>query len=231
MAEILRLPFSLKNWWGSNRDQPSPKRRSRLCCLKFLQSDATPAGKEAAFRALSLVGSNASIPVLAPLLTQVDTAEMARYALAAIPGAAVDEALRKGLAAAPSDRIKVGIINSLGRRRDSKSVPAIAALISSRNPEVTAAAAAALASISDRAALDALAAARKSASGQTRELVSQAYVVGADHVAERGDKIRAVAIYKELIAPEELSPIRARALKGLAAADPKSCGSSAYRAR
>src|SRR5687767_11847093 len=72
---------------------------SRL--LQFLQSDATPAGKEAAFRGLSLIGSKASIPVLAPMLTQIGLAEMARYALGAITGPEADEALRKALREAP----------------------------------------------------------------------------------------------------------------------------------
>src|SRR5687767_12578681 len=44
------------------------KKRTEALLLQFIQSDATPAGKEAAFRGLSLVGSSASIPVLAPLL-------------------------------------------------------------------------------------------------------------------------------------------------------------------
>jgi HEAT repeat protein len=196
------------------------KRTAETVLLKFLQSDATPAGKEAAFRGLSLIGSDASIPVLAPMLTQVDTAEMARYALAAIPGPAADEALRKALAAAPSDRIKIGIMNSLGRRKDSQAAPAIAEFTSASNTEVVAAAAAALASISGGAAVDALAAARKRAAESTRELISQAYVVGADHLALRGERTRAIAIYKELTASSEPSAIRSRALKGLAAADP-----------
>jgi HEAT repeat protein len=194
------------------------RQRVEALLLKFLQSGATPAGKEAAFRQLSLIGSNASIPVLAPLLTQVDTAEIARYALAAIPGAAVDEALRKALGAASSDRIRIGIINSLGRRRDAKSVPALAALVSPSKPEVTAAALAALASIADRPALDALAAARKKMSSP---VVSEAYVVCADHFAARGEKATAAGIYKQVIAPEEPAPVRARALRGLTAADPK----------
>src|SRR5262245_17043214 len=132
---------------GKISGSPESRKTVEALLLKFLQSNATPAGKEAAYRQLSLVGSSASVPVLAPLLMQIDTAEMARYALAAIPGVAADEALRNGLAKAPSDRIRIGIINSLGRRRDAKSVTALAALISSPNPEVTAAAVAALASI------------------------------------------------------------------------------------
>jgi HEAT repeat protein len=186
--------------------------------LKFLQSNATPAGKEAAFRQLSLVGSERSIPVLEPLLTQIDTAEMARYALAAIPGAAVDEALRKALQEAPSDRIRIGLINSLGRRRDSKSVPALAGLAASASAPVTASALAALASIGDRAALEALAAARKKTNSP---LASEAYVVCADRVAARGERALAARVYKEMIAPEQPAQVRARALRGLVGVDPK----------
>src|SRR4051794_22933337 len=56
--------------------------------LAFLQSDATPAGKEFAFRQLSLIATGASVPVLAGMLTAPRTSEMARYALARIPGPA-----------------------------------------------------------------------------------------------------------------------------------------------
>jgi HEAT repeat protein len=188
--------------------------------LKFLQSNATPAGKEAAFRQLSLVGSNAAVPVLAPLLVQIDSAEMARYALAAIPGAAADEALRTALGKAPSDRIKIGIVNSLGARRDSKAVAAIAPLSSSSNLELAAAVMAALASISDRPALDALAAARKSANGPAREMAAEAMVVCAGNFAVRGDKATAASVYKQLLGPAEPANVRTRALKNLATADP-----------
>jgi hypothetical protein len=172
--------------------------------LQFLQSKATAAGKEVAFRGLSLVGTNASIPVLAPLLTRVETAEMARYALAAIPGAVVDEALRKSLAQAPNEQIRIGIIGSLGHRKDTKSVPALAALLAGpANAEPAGAVAAALANIADQPALDALAAARNRASGQVRDLLAEAYVACADQFAARGEKATAITVYKEMIAPGE----------------------------
>ena len=67
---------------------------------QFLQSDATAAGKDFAFRELSLIATDASLPVLTPLLTDPAKAEMARYALSKIPGPAADEALRSSLAKA-----------------------------------------------------------------------------------------------------------------------------------
>jgi type 1 glutamine amidotransferase/HEAT repeat protein/sugar phosphate isomerase/epimerase len=182
--------------------------------LRFLQSDATAAGKEVAFRQLSLVGTDASVAVLAPMLVRAETAEPARFALAAIPGAAADEALRKSLGGAPNDRIKTGIVNSLGERRDEKAVPLLAGLVSPGNPGITAAAAAALGNIGSREALDALAAARKKA-GPAREFVSEGYLACADRTAERGDKAAAIAVYRQMLAPGEPRRLRTRALTGL----------------
>ena len=63
--------------------------------------------------------------------------------------------------------------------------------------------------------------ARKSAAAPLRGLVSEAYLVCADHRAERGDKAAAMKVYQEMIAPAEPAPLRTRALKSFAAADPK----------
>ena len=189
--------------------------------LQFLQGKATAAGKDVAFRALSLVGTNASIPVLARLLTRVETAEMARYALAAIPGPAADEALRKSLGQAPNLQIRIGIVGSLGHRKDTNSVSALAALVSYTDPELTGAVVAALANIADRPSLDALAAVRSKASGQVRDLAAEAYVACADQFAARGEKATAVSVYKQMIAPGEPQMTRTRALASLTAAEGK----------
>jgi HEAT repeat protein len=193
--------------------------------LRFLQSDATPAGKEAAFRGLSIVGSDASIAVLSPMLIAIDTAEMARYALAAIPGPAVDDALRKALSQGPSDRIRIGLINSLGRRRDAKAVPVLSPLLTGSNLELTAAAAAALAAIADRPALDALRAARSKAQGPARDVVTEAFVVSAGHFAGRGENAVASGVFREVITSEPMGSIRVRALAGFA----KSAGNGALQ--
>ena len=124
-APVVQLDEMVGRLSGSS----DKRRMAEGLLLKFVQSGATPAAKESAFRQLSLVGSTASIPVLAPLLVKIDSAEMARYALAAIPGPEADEALRRALAAAPSDRIRIGLINSLGRRKDAKAVAGITPLV------------------------------------------------------------------------------------------------------
>ncbi|MCP5115790.1 MAG: HEAT repeat domain-containing protein, partial [bacterium] len=146
---------------------------------------------------------------------------MARYALAAIPGPAVNEALRNSLGRAPNERSKIGIINSLGHRKDAKAVPVLAALISSVNPAVTAAAVAALANIADRAAREALAAARTKAGNEVRNLITEGYLVAADRSAERGETATATNVYKQMLASGEPRMIRTRALAGLTAVNTK----------
>jgi HEAT repeat protein len=185
---------------------------------RFLQSDATAAGKDFAFRELSLIATDASLPVLTPLLTDPAKAEMARYALSKIPGPAADEALRSSLAKA-SGNIRIGIINSLGQRRSASSVPALAPLALSSDAAVAEAAAAALAQIADRPSLDALAAARAKATGLVKQRIDEEYAQCAGQFAARGDRATAVRVYRQLIGPQEPQMVRIVALGGLAAAE------------
>src|SRR5258708_3227997 len=83
--------------------------------LTFVQSNATLPARQFALREISLIGTDASAPVLAPLVLQPETSEMARFALARIPGSAVDQVLRDDLAKT-SGKIRIGIIDSLDQR-------------------------------------------------------------------------------------------------------------------
>ncbi len=199
--------------------QGSPEQRKALetRLLSFLGSNATAAGKEVAFRQLALIGTDASIPSLAPLLVRAETAEMARHALAAIPGALAGEALRKSVSQAPNDRVRIGIISSLGSRRDVKSIPSLAALINAGNSEVALAAIAALANIANRPALDTLLAARKKAGTRLRTPISEACLACADRLGG----LAAIGVYKQMMATSEPRTIRIRALAGLVSANAK----------
>ena len=110
---------------------------------EFLKSDASYAAKDFVCRELSVVGTEASVPVLASMLTDEKVSDIARYALERIPGAAADDALRQALSKAQGNA-KVGIINTLGVRGDKKAVEALAGLITDANETVAVAAVAAL---------------------------------------------------------------------------------------
>jgi len=191
---------------------------SRL--LRFLQSDATADAKQSAFKELSRIATEASIPALRTMLTRAETAEMARYALARIPGPATDEVLRKALEQT-SGKTKIGIINSLAQRRDTKSVPAIHALTASPDAQTADAAIYALGNIGSRPACDALTAAVRDAAGTKRQRAVEAQLLCAGLLATQGDHEGALKSYRQLNAAQESDTVRIAAITGLASVDAK----------
>jgi hypothetical protein len=92
--------------------------------------DAKQAGRQFLCRELSIIGTEQSVPVLAKMLAGEKTSDMARYALERIPGAAVDQALRKSLKEAKG-KAKIGIVNSLGQRSKGQGEDRYSQLIGS----------------------------------------------------------------------------------------------------
>lgn len=111
-----------------------------------LETATTRRGKDLVCRRLSLIGSAASVPALAGLLENAELSYMARYALERMSCPESVAAIRKALPKV-SGRLKAGMINSLGVRRDAASTSALAALLGDSDPEVAAAAAGALGDI------------------------------------------------------------------------------------
>ncbi|MCL4401909.1 MAG: HEAT repeat domain-containing protein [Acidobacteria bacterium] len=182
--------------------------------VAMLGSKATLAGKDFACRQLSVIGTEASVPALAGMLGQTETANMALYALARIPGAKADEAIRQALPKS-SGAAKVAVINALGHRRDRTSVPALKGLVFSNDAAIAGAAIAALGEIGDGKALQALSAARTKLSGNPQLRATEAYVRGAGKLAGSGETGAALRVYKELLAPREPVAIRVAALSGI----------------
>ncbi len=181
---------------------------------EFLKSNATLAAKQFVWRQLRLIGTVKSVPTLAGMLTAAETSDMARYALEPIPGAAVDDALRDALTKV-GGKERIGIINTMGVRADSRSVSAVGGLLGDPNVRTAAAAAAALGRIADANAAAALAGALAKSGGELRPAVADAYLKCADRSAAKGEKDKALAIYKQLYTPAETTAIRGAALKGM----------------
>jgi len=169
---------------------------------------------------LSLIGTAASVPVLAAMLGDSKTAGMARYALERIPAAEAADALRNALPKMAGP-LRAGIIESLGARRDAKSVPLLKSVASGPDAAFSDAALAALASIGNAPALAAIGEVRRGLSGNRREAASRAYIRCADTVAPEGGRAAALSVYRQLSAPAEPPMIRIAALTGLAAATGK----------
>lgn len=171
-----------------------------------LGSQATLAAKQYACRKLALIGTAASVPALAPLLTVKEQSHMARFALERFAAPEAAEALRKALGAVQGD-LAIGMLSALAARRDVASVPAIAALVAGDSPVATAAAEA-LGIIGTPEAAAALAAAQ--VSGNTAEAVVDARLVCAEALVAAGKKADAKAIYQTISAAVGQAPTTRR---------------------
>lgn len=162
--------------------------------IAVLKSDAPKGEKGVACKLLTVWGSDAAVPVLAPFLLDKELASWARIPLEAIPGDVADAALRDALPKLEG-RLLVGTINSIGVRRDRDAVPALAELVKSTDADVASAAALALGHIAGRDAMRAL----QAALGDRRMDVRSSAARGAMLVAERrlasGNAARAVSVY------------------------------------
>src|SRR4029077_12599259 len=90
-----------------------------------------------------------------PLLADESLASWARIALEAIPGPAADTALRDALAQFHG-KLLVGVINSIGVRRDANATGRLIAKLKDSDPDVVSAAAVALGRIGGSKAAKAL---------------------------------------------------------------------------
>ncbi len=102
--------------------------------------------KAKACQQLALVGDRSAVPALAALLTDPQLSHYARYGLEPIPDASADEALRAALGKVQG-KLLIGVINSLGVRRDTKAISALGKLLLHEDVQVSQAADSALARI------------------------------------------------------------------------------------
>ncbi len=123
------------------KKNPPEEKQQRL--IGLLQSDTPPQDKATACKQLAVCGTKDAVPALEALLADEKLASWARIALEAIPGSAADDALREAMGAMQG-KLLVGVINSIGVRRDAKAVDGLVQRLTDGDAEVVAAAAVAL---------------------------------------------------------------------------------------
>ncbi|MBI5095389.1 MAG: HEAT repeat domain-containing protein, partial [Candidatus Hydrogenedentes bacterium] len=176
----------------------------RLAAL--LESSATLQGKEFVCKQLYLIGGDEILPVLAKLLNDEKTADMARYALQRMPSDNARDVLVKALNST-SGKVRVGIINSLGERRETKSVKVLAKLVRARDAAEASAAICALGKIGDSQAAKALSAATRAAAPALRAELADARLKCAQARLAAGKPAEAAAIYRSVFDPKKSSPV------------------------
>ncbi len=179
--------------------------------IAVLKSSAPLKQKADACRELSLIGTKESVEPLAAMLGDEKVAHLARYALEPIPDPAVDVALRDALGKLKG-RPLVGVIGSIGVRRDSKAIGSLSGLLKDKDADVAQAAARALGSIGNPDAVKALMSEWEDAAIEKRAGIHPAIAEGLFRSAEaltahdrRGE---AIAIYQMVSGSKLPQPIR-----------------------
>ncbi|HSV99432.1 MAG TPA: HEAT repeat domain-containing protein [Sedimentisphaerales bacterium] len=166
-----------------------------------------------ACRQLGIIGGKDSIGPLAALLGDEQLSHNARYALQVNPDPAVDEALRNALGTVKGKPL-VGVIHTVGYRRDAKAVGTLASLVTSGSPVVAGAAARALGDIGNAEAAQALEQARSKVPAECRLDVYEGLLRCAESLAFEGSRPAALEIYDRLYKLDAPHQVRGGALRG-----------------
>jgi len=196
---------------------PAKKREvaDRLVAV-IADAQATEAARQWACQQVALVAGDAQVSALVKLLDEPKLADAARRALEGIPGEASLEALRALLPKAKGDLL-VGVVNSLGQRRDAKSVAALAAVLGGADLRAAAAAAISLGKIGTAEAGEALGKTPKDE--ESRKKLSAAIADGVFRCAERqaalGNTANAESFYTLVAQESQPATYRMAAMAGL----------------
>jgi HEAT repeat protein len=181
----------------------------------FLASSYPSVTRAFACRELALIGTAASVPALAPLLIEDELTVFARNALERIPGPEADKALREAINKARGTT-RLGIIYSLGVRRDARSASVLSKILTD-DQESAPAAAKALGEIGTPEAANALAAAHGKGPSQLQRAVADGILVCAERLLEAGDRSQAVKLVQPLTDPSSPVHVRVAANRALSA--------------
>jgi len=165
-------------------------------------------------RRLRIVGTARSVEALAALLAAEKTSHIARYALERIPDEKAVAAMRDALPKV-SSKLKPGIIGSLGKCRDKKSIKAVSKLLGDSDIQVAQAAAQSLALIGTSAAARELSKFAKRAPANMKLPVANACLICAEQLLADGKKSEAVALYKELRGGDQPAYVKVAAMRGM----------------
>jgi hypothetical protein len=175
--------------------------------IAVLTSNAPSKAKADACLGLSRIGTKAAVAPLAALLGDEKIAHMARYGLEPIPDPAVDAALRDALGRVKG-RPLVGVIGSIGVRRDAKAVGALSALVKDKDAHVAQAAARALGSIGNPVAVEVLEGTLPGASAANQGAICEGLFRCAEALSTKGQRNEALAVYDKLTQQQMPQPVR-----------------------
>ena len=218
---LVLVPGATLAWAQTNSKEIMARPPAEL--VEILKNpNATVFEKAKACQRLAVVGTKDAVPALAALLPDEKLNEYARFGLEGIPDPAADEALRNA-AAKLHGRQLVGVIDSIGQRKDAKAVEVLNRLSDiSTDPAVVFAVAGALGRIGTIEAAEALkrdfgdvlssGQAPKGRFGEAE--IADAFLACADGLAAAGKKAEAVAIFQAVARANLPKHVRIAAIGG-----------------
>jgi len=207
-------PFwALRDYVYTRKDDPSARAQCETGLLAFLGTKATPIAKMAVCRHLRLIGGDASVPVLAKMLLTPETSDMALYALAKIPGAAADQALRDALAKT-SGAVQISLINAIGVRGSHEAVPALIPFLAQTKSDAAKAAAYVLGRLGGPQAAAALTKAFPAAPADLKIILAAAMLACGEQFIKDKDLSAAAGLYDKVLAVNLSTSLNRAAMLG-----------------
>jgi len=203
----------------ASHDDAEARKALETRLAEVLKTDAPRAAKDYVCRKLSLIGGEGCVPTVAGLLTDEKLSHMARYALERIPCDCAVDAMRDAMGKVKG-KLKIGMINSLGVRRDAEATGALVALLGDSDQAIAAAAAAALGKIGSPEAAKALTSFEAKAPAALKLPAADALLACAEQLLADGKKADAMRIYTSL-AKSEIKHVKLAATRGMLAATGK----------
>lgn len=168
-------------------------------------------------RRLRVIGTGQSVQALAALLPVEETSHISRFALERISDEKAAQALRDALPKV-DNKLKPGVIGSLGSRRDGKSVEAIAKYLGDSDSATALAAVHSLAVIGTPAAAKELSKFAKKAPAGMKMPMADARLICAEQLLADGKKADALLLYKDLQTEDQPANVKVAVMKGLTTA-------------
>jgi hypothetical protein len=184
--------------------------------------------KAIACKKLAFVGGKDAVQPMAALLGHPQLSCYARFGLEPNPDPSVDEALRDALAKLQG-RLRIGVITSIGVRKDAKALDALTKLMDGSDAETAGAAAAAVGMIGGIQASRALQAALDRTKPPVFAVAARAALLCAEGLMP-SNRARALDLYTQLSAETMPKPVRLAAIRVLNASGPAPEGAKKWPA-
>jgi len=194
-------------------DPGIPKPETAPALIQVLTSDADTFAKARACQQLAIVGSPGAVPALAALLADEKLGNHARAALETMPDPAADAALREALGRLQG-KLRVGVVNSIGVRRDPKAVGDLVKLAGDRASGAQSEALLALGRIGTDEAMVALRKALADGPAELRPAAAEGCVLAAERMTAPERREAAMALYDAVRGADVPGPLREAATLG-----------------